>query len=83
MSSPIAARWAKARSFHHSLYPPERIAETRPDAILILPWNLEQEIASQLAYTAEWGAELIVPIPTARVVRTGGALDGAGATALT
>jgi SAM-dependent methyltransferase len=46
--------------------PPEWIDETRPDAILILPWNLADEIAAQLAHTAEWGAELIVPIPIAR-----------------
>jgi C-methyltransferase C-terminal domain/Putative zinc binding domain/Methyltransferase domain len=50
--------------------PPERIAETRPDAIVILPWNLAKEIASQLAYTNEWGAQLIVPIPTATVLDT-------------
>jgi SAM-dependent methyltransferase len=50
--------------------PPERIAETRPDAIVILPWNLAKEIAAQLAYTKDWGAELIVPIPTARVLET-------------
>ena len=50
--------------------PPERIAETRPDAILILPWNLAKEIAAQLAYTNEWGAELIVPIPTATILDT-------------
>ena len=50
--------------------PPERIAETRPDAIVILPWNLAKEIASQLAYTNDWGAELIVPIPTATVLET-------------
>jgi hypothetical protein len=48
--------------------PPERIAETRPDAIVILPWNLAKEIATQLAYTEEWGADLIVPIPFARVL---------------
>jgi SAM-dependent methyltransferase len=46
----------------------ERIAETRPDAIVILPWNLAKEIAAQLAYTEEWGAELIVPIPFATVL---------------
>jgi hypothetical protein len=45
--------------------PPEAIAETRPDLILILPWNLAPEISGQLAYTAEWGAELLVPIPRA------------------
>ena len=52
------------------IHPPERIAETRPDAILILPWNLAREIAEQLAYTNEWGARIIVPIPTARVLET-------------
>jgi hypothetical protein len=50
------------------VHPPERIAETRPDTIVILPWNLAREIGEQLAYTAEWGAELVVPIPTARVI---------------
>ncbi|MEW6581958.1 MAG: class I SAM-dependent methyltransferase [Actinomycetota bacterium] len=53
---------------HIPIHPPERIAETRPDDVLILPWNLEREIADQLAYTREWGARLVVPIPTARVV---------------
>lgn len=48
------------------IFPPERIAETKPDVIVILPWNLAREIEEQLAYTAEWGARLVVPIPTAR-----------------
>jgi hypothetical protein len=46
------------------IFDPGRLAETRPDVILILPWNLRDEIARQLAYTREWGARLIVPIPT-------------------
>jgi SAM-dependent methyltransferase len=46
------------------IHPPERLAETRPDVILILPWNLRDEIARQLAYTRDWGARLVVPIPT-------------------
>jgi SAM-dependent methyltransferase len=45
------------------IYPPERIEETRPDCILILPWNLQKEIAAQLSYVQAWGAKLIVPIP--------------------
>jgi SAM-dependent methyltransferase len=53
---------------HIPIQPPERIAETRPDAIVILPWNLAREIAEHLSYTKEWGAELIVPIPMARVL---------------
>jgi len=48
---------------HIPIYPPEKLAETRPDYILILPWNLKDEIASQLAYTRTWGAQLLVPIP--------------------
>jgi hypothetical protein len=48
---------------HIPIYAPERLAETRPDIIVILPWNLSDEIASQLAYTREWGATTWVPIP--------------------
>ena len=55
---------------HIPIEAPERIAETRPDAIVILPWNLAKEIAAQLAYTKEWGAKLIVPIPTATILET-------------
>lgn len=48
---------------HIPVHPPERLAEVRPDYILILPWNLRTEIAQQIAYTREWGARLVVPIP--------------------
>ncbi len=53
---------------HIPVHPPEKIAETKPDYILILPWNLKDEIAEQLAYTAEWGAKLVVPIPHVKVL---------------
>lgn len=43
--------------------PPERIAETRPDYVFILPWNLKDEIMDQLAYIRDWGARFIVAIP--------------------
>jgi SAM-dependent methyltransferase len=46
------------------IYPPEHLAETRPDVILVLPWNLRDEIARQLEPTRAWGARLYVPIPT-------------------
>jgi SAM-dependent methyltransferase len=48
---------------HIPVHPPERLAQVRPDYIVILPWNLRAEIAHQLAYTREWGARLVVPIP--------------------
>lgn len=50
------------------IFPPERIAETRPDYVLILPWNLREEISAQLAFVKEWGGQLVVPIPHARIV---------------
>ena len=53
---------------HIPIHPPERIAETKPDFVLVLPWNLVEEIASQLSYIREWGGRFIVPIPFARVV---------------
>jgi SAM-dependent methyltransferase len=53
---------------HIPVHDPEKIAETKPDYILILPWNLKDEIAAQLAYTAEWGAKLVVPIPRVQVL---------------
>jgi hypothetical protein len=53
---------------HIPIFPPERIAETKPDYILILPWNLRDEICQQLAYTREWGAKCVVPIPSTEVI---------------
>jgi 2-polyprenyl-3-methyl-5-hydroxy-6-metoxy-1,4-benzoquinol methylase len=53
---------------HIPIYPPERLAETRPDYILILPWNLRDEISRQLGYAAAWGAKLVFPIPELEVV---------------
>jgi hypothetical protein len=47
---------------------PERIAEDRPDYVLVLPWNLRQELTEQLAYVGEWGGRLVFPIPSLEVV---------------
>lgn len=52
---------------HIPIYAPERIRETRPDYVLILPWNLQREIISQLAYIREWGGQFVIPIPAAHV----------------
>ena len=48
---------------HIPVFAPEKIAETRPDYVLILPWNLKEEIVNQLAYVRTWGAQFVVPIP--------------------
>jgi len=52
---------------HIPIFPPERIRETRPDYVLILPWNLKDEITEQLAYVREWGGRFVVPIPSVDV----------------
>ena len=52
---------------HIPIHAPERIRETRPDYVLILPWNLKEEIMEQLAYIREWGGRFVVPIPETRV----------------
>jgi hypothetical protein len=52
---------------HIPIFPPERIDETRPDYVFILPWNLKAEIMKQLAPIREWGGRFIVPIPEAVV----------------
>ncbi|WP_066942296.1 class I SAM-dependent methyltransferase [Microtetraspora fusca] len=50
------------------ILPPERIALDRPDYVLVLPWNLREEITGQLAYVREWGGRLVFPIPALEVV---------------
>ncbi len=52
---------------HIPIYSPERIRETQPDYLLILPWNLKDEIMKQNAYIREWGGQFVVPIPVATV----------------
>jgi SAM-dependent methyltransferase len=49
------------------IYAPDRIAETRPDYLLILPWNLREEILGQMAHIRDWGGQFVVPIPTVTV----------------
>jgi len=53
---------------HIPIYPPERIAETRPDYVLVLPWNLRDEISAQLSYVRSWNGRLVFPIPALEVV---------------
>jgi SAM-dependent methyltransferase len=47
--------------------PPERIFETRPDFVVILPWNLHEEVAAQLAGIAEWGGRFVTFVPSVRI----------------
>jgi hypothetical protein len=52
---------------HIPIHPVERLADERPDYVLILPWNLREEISAQLDYVREWGAQLVVPLPELEV----------------
>jgi hypothetical protein len=47
---------------------PDMIRETKPDYILILPWNLKDEIMEQLSFIRSWGGKFIVPIPEVEVI---------------
>jgi SAM-dependent methyltransferase len=53
---------------HIPIYAPERLAETQPDYVLVLPWNLRDEISRQLEYVRSWGGQLVFPIPALEVV---------------
>src|ERR1700676_2738913 len=52
---------------HIPIFPPEYIREAQPEYVLILPWNLKDEIMGQLAYIREWGGQFVVPIPEVRL----------------
>jgi hypothetical protein len=53
------------------IHAPERIFETRPDYLLILPWNLQTEIMEQMAGIRDWGGRFVVPIPELRILSGG------------
>jgi hypothetical protein len=53
---------------HIPIFAPEKIAETRPDYVLILPWNLKDEIVKQMSHVLSWGGRFVVPIPTVQVI---------------
>lgn len=53
---------------HIPIRAPEQLTETKPDYILVLPWNLREEIVGQLDYVRSWGARLVFPIPELDIV---------------
>lgn len=54
---------------HIPILPTEALRDARPDYVLILPWNLRQEIVSQHAYIRDWGGRFVVPIPEVEVIQ--------------
>jgi len=53
---------------HIPIHHPDRIRETRPDYVLILPWNLTDEITRQMAYIRDWNGRFVVPIPEVKLL---------------
>ncbi len=53
---------------HIPILQPERLLEARPDYVLILPWNLKDEITQSLAAIRAWGGKFVVPIPTVQII---------------
>jgi C-methyltransferase C-terminal domain/Putative zinc binding domain/Methyltransferase domain len=47
---------------------PDQIAQTKPDYLFILPWNLKDEIMAQMQTIRDWGGQFVIPIPTLQVV---------------
>jgi len=52
---------------HIPIFHPDKIKETKPDYVFILPWNFKEEIMKQISYVRNWGAKFVVPIPEVEV----------------
>jgi hypothetical protein len=54
---------------HIPIHGPEKIRDTKPDFLLILPWNLREEVMDQMKHIREWGGQFVVPIPTVQIFK--------------
>ena len=50
------------------IFEPDAVKETKPDFLLVLPWNLKDEIIEQMSYVRDWGCRFVVPIPELAIV---------------
>ena len=53
---------------HIPIFAPDKLREVRPDYVLILPWNVKDEIVQQMSDVRSWGGQFVVPIPEVRVL---------------
>ena len=53
---------------HLPVFAPEKLDETKPDYVLILPWNIKDEIMEQVGHIRKWGGKFVVPIPRLEVL---------------
>jgi hypothetical protein len=52
---------------HIPIHDPGKIKETQPDYVVILPWNLKDEIMHQMAYISDWNGKFVTLIPEVRI----------------
>jgi SAM-dependent methyltransferase len=57
---------------HVPIFHPDKIAETKPDYVIILPWNIKKEIMNQMSHIGDWGGRFIVPIPIVALYNANG-----------
>jgi SAM-dependent methyltransferase len=53
---------------HIPICDPEKIRETQPDYVLILPWNIKDEVIQQMSFIREWGGRFVIPIPETSII---------------
>ena len=49
------------------VFAPEKIQAEKPDFVLLLPWNIKNEIVTQMSFIREWGGKFVVPLPTLEI----------------
>jgi len=52
---------------HIPIKNPDEIKRTKPDYVLILPWNLQEEISNQINFIKEWDGKFVIPIPEVKI----------------
>ena len=62
------AKVGRRNGVSRTIGPPERIFETKPDYVVIFPWNIKEEVMEQMAGVREWGGRFVVPIPSVAVL---------------
>ena len=67
-SQPVQAGLRPARDAHPDLRTRSTSPRRDPDYVLILPWNLEDEIVSDMAHIRSWGGQFVIPIPEVRII---------------
>jgi hypothetical protein len=49
------------------IFEPDKIRETKPDYVFILPWNIKEEIIESMSFIQEWGGKFVIPIPELKI----------------